>query len=90
MPGENFEYKVPNLEYPEYPIIKTEKRVKFAPLYEIFYEQARNDGCIWISFEETSPKKKPDWAEMAESASREEELTQKKTQMAKKRSGIMA
>lgn len=29
LPGESFEVKLPNEEYPEYPIISQEKRVKF-------------------------------------------------------------
>lgn len=72
LPGQDFELKIPNPEYPDFPIIKKERRVTFAPLYKTFYEQARADGCIWIPFEETSPKKKPDWAELAEAGSRAE------------------
>ena len=63
LPGESFELKLPNPEYPEYPIITQEKRVKFTPLYQALYAEARADGCIWIPFEETSPKKKPSYAE---------------------------
>ena len=39
--------------------------MKFTPLYTALYGEARADGCIWIPFEETSPKKKPSYAESA-------------------------
>ena len=37
LPGEEFELKLPNPAYPEYPIITKEKRIKFRPLYEAIY-----------------------------------------------------
>ena len=53
------------------PIKKTERRIKFKPLYLNFYDQAKNDGCIWVPFEETTSKtkKKVDYAEAMEADS---------------------
>ena len=70
--------KLPNLEYPEYPIVTEERRVGFRALYDAVYAEARADGCIWIPFDETSPKKKPSYAEAAEMA--EENTREKKKQ----------
>ena len=79
LPGEEFELKLPNPNYPEYPIITQEKRIKFKPLYEAIYAEARSDGCIWVPFEETSPKRKATMAEKAENAAESERtLTQGK------------
>ena len=68
LPGTNYEVKLPNPDYPEYPIIIQEKRVAFKPIYESVYAEAKNDGCIWIPFEETTPKPKQSYAEKAEEA----------------------
>lgn len=61
--GKDFELKLPNPDYPKYPIITSEKRVAFKPLFDAIYAEARTDGCIWIPFEETSPKPKLSYAE---------------------------
>ena len=37
LPTESFELIIPNPDYPEYPTITQEKRVKFKPLYEVLY-----------------------------------------------------
>ena len=63
LPGKDFELKLPNPDYPKYPIITSEKRVAFKPLFDAIYAEARADGCIWIPFEETSPKPKLSYAE---------------------------
>ena len=68
LPGKDFELKLPNPDYPKYPIITSEKRVAFKPLFDAIYAEARADGCIWIPFEETSPKPKLSYAEQQEQA----------------------
>ena len=64
LPHTERDIELPNLDRPEYPIKKKEKRVAFKPLFDALYAEARADGCIWIPFEETSPKKKLDYADM--------------------------
>ena len=68
LPTESFELTLPNEEYPEYPIITQEKRIKFDPIYKALYAEARADGCIYIPFHETSPKKKPSYADVTDPA----------------------
>ena len=50
--------------------------MKFKPLYLKFYSWAKDDGCIWVPFEETTTKKKKKdstmYAEAAEEASNRE------------------
>ena len=47
---------VPDPKNPKYEVKKTETRVEFEPLLEMLLEEARNDGCLMIPFEETSKK----------------------------------
>ena len=68
LPTQSFEVLVPNPYFPEHPTTKTEQRVSFKPLFDAVYAEARADGSIWIPFEETSPKRKPDYADFAEAA----------------------
>ena len=75
LPFKEREYEVPNPERPEYPIKKKENRVAFKPLFDALYAEARADGCIWIPFEETSPKKKQSYADMMEGGGDERQVT---------------
>ena len=69
--GENYDVEYPNPRDPVNPIKRTERRIKFKPLYLNFYDQAKSDGCLWVPFEETTNKvKKPmDYAEAMEADS---------------------
>ena len=72
--AQKFELKLPNDSDPEHPFITEEKRVTFKPLFDAVYGEARSDGCIWIPFEETSPKPKMSYAEASEMAASRENL----------------
>ena len=75
LPFKEREIELPNKERPEYPIRKKEKRVAFKPLFDALYAEARADGCIWIPFEETSPKPKQSYADMMEGGVDERQVT---------------
>ena len=48
------EVKLPNPDKPEYPIITSEKRVTFKVLFNQVLPLAKEDGCVFIPYEETT------------------------------------
>lgn len=72
LPFESTKITFPNSKDPSKPIVVTEPRIAFQPLYDITYSKARTDGCIWVPFEETTETamkklKKNDYAEQTAS-----------------------
>ena len=50
--------EIPNKDKPEYPIKTIEKRVSFKALYLKIVPLAKEDGCIFIPYEETTDEKR--------------------------------
>lgn len=64
------EKKVPNPKKPQYPLLVKEERINFRSLWSQILEAGKEDGCVWIPFEETTEIAREKAIKLAELESR--------------------
>ena len=64
------EKKMPNPKKPQYPIFVKEERINFRSLWSLILAAGKEDGCVWIPFEETTEIAREKAIKLAELESR--------------------